>query len=165
MRFQSMHQVTLSANKIAYTPMTDKTYFTSRLARFASKKYQLAFGLAATSESYLLPEELLEGAFECVRKMRVSPDSAHTMGAAAKAEVIALGELLQTEESAGLEKLSWATLLGHPAWIQIMTQCLKCLASMKFDLTEWENSTIPLQLDEAINAAAISPNFFRTGST
>jgi hypothetical protein len=116
--------------------MTERDYICSRLANLASVSSQRHYITHATKDEYLLPEELLENAHDCIRRTRTISAACGALPEAAVQEILALEPLLLaiTDEVLGSEHL----VDGEPAWICVRHQAARCLQLMGFDLAAWE---------------------------
>ncbi len=103
-----------------------------RLANLASVSSQRRYIRDATKDEYLLPEELLENAHDCIRRMRTIPAAREALPDEAVQAILALEPLLLavTDEVLASEGL----VDSEPTWIAVRQQAARCLQIMGFDL-------------------------------
>lgn len=112
------------------------------LAPLASEVVQERYIANATRSEYLVPEELLERAHAIVKLVQSGHQSTRSLGAEARAQILALAPLLSAELKAQLveRSLSSESLLHDPAWVAIRHQAAACLRALSFDLKAWEDA-------------------------
>ncbi|RQP21438.1 hypothetical protein DZC73_28600 [Albitalea terrae] len=110
------------------------------LAPLASEVAQAKYIANATPSEYLLPEELLEDAYDALRLVRECHPSAQALSAEARMQILALAPLLSAESNAHVVESSKSPelLLRHPTWVAIREQAAVCLRALGFDLKAWE---------------------------
>jgi hypothetical protein len=117
-------------------------YVAERLANLASELMQEKYIANATAAEYLLPEELLEDAYDIVRLVQTENDMVATLTSQAKQEILGLLPLLEEEASQGTVENCGSPheLLQSPTWVALRRQALACLQAMQFNLAAWECS-------------------------
>ena len=110
-----------------------------RLVRLASLAAQRRYVVRGTAQSYYLPEELLNDAYEAVRMASEMVHVRKTLAPEAAEHIAELERLLDGVElnrSGGLVEL----IESDAAWRAAREHAAACLALMKFDLRHWERS-------------------------
>jgi hypothetical protein len=107
-----------------------------RMAHLASLAVQRRYINHPTKDKYLLPEELLEDAHDCIRRVRTIPEARSALSSAAVQAVLDLEPLVLavTDEVICSEHL----VDGEPTWNAVRQQAARCLKAMDFDLAQWE---------------------------
>ena len=115
-------------------------YVAERLANLASELVQEKYIANATFAEYLLPEELLDDAYDIVRLVKTENDIVASLTSQAKKEILRLVPLLEEEANQDTVKncTSPRELLQTPTWVALRRQALTCLQVMQFDLAAWE---------------------------
>jgi HEAT repeat protein len=115
-------------------------YVAERLANLASELMQEKYIANATAAEYLLPEEILEDAYDIARLVKSENDIVASLTPQAKTEILRLVPLLEEEAIQGTVKncQSPRELLQSPTWMALRRQALACLQAMQFDLAAWE---------------------------
>jgi hypothetical protein len=116
--------------------MTERDKICGRLAPLASLAVQLRYIKHASKQEYLLPEELLENAHDCIRRMRTIPAARNALSRVAVQAILDLEPFLVaiTDESLASQSL----VDNDIAWSAVRDQADRCLSAMQFDLEEWE---------------------------
>ena len=116
--------------------MSERDNICLSLADLASISSQRRYISHATKDEYLLPEELLDNAHDCIRRMRTLPSAHGALSDAAVQAILDLEPLLLsvTNEVMKSERL----VDGEPTWRALREHAARCLEAMGFDLAEWE---------------------------
>jgi hypothetical protein len=132
----SLQTMPRKANNKPLHAMTERDSICKRLAYLASLTLQQRYINHATKDEYLLPEELLEDAHNCVRRMRTIPEARSALPGAAVQAILDLEPLLVavTDDVICSERL----VDGEPTWSAIRRHAARCLEVMDFDLEKWE---------------------------
>ena len=124
------------------------SYFTGRLAPLASERYQMQFGVSASSSEYVVASELLQGACECIEKLEGKPFhgalvvEAQSFSPEVKSHLQEIKNLLQSKEGLALENLDWSSLMKHPVWLAIRLHASGALSGLGVILEEWEKEEL-----------------------
>lgn len=113
-------------------------YFATRLGPLASARLQLKYGVSGTKDKYLLVSEILEGASECVERVRGNHRLADGLNSSARAAILTLGDILVEERQYGLAELPWAEVFVHPVWLRLRTAAEVALNALGTGLPAWE---------------------------
>src|SRR5437773_10306007 len=100
--------------------MSERDYICSRLAHMASLAVQRRYINHATKDEYLVPEELLEDAHDCIRRVRTVADARSALSSSAVQAILDLEPLLL----AVTEEVIWSEHLvgGEPIWRAVRQQ-------------------------------------------
>jgi hypothetical protein len=111
----------------------------NRLARLASLAAQRRYIVHGTCSEYYFPSELLNDADYVVRQVRTVPAVRGCLSAATVQAVLDFERLLDAAGTAVQSAASNEELVERDqAWCAIREHAARCLATMSFDLREWE---------------------------
>ena len=113
-----------------------REYFIARLSPMASIGYQQRYGLKASKDDYLLPDEVLEGVGECIRAVTSGAESSASLSPMEKESIRSLDALYR---GLGTPR-SWMDAVSSPQWILLRDAAAKVLAIMGFDIASWERA-------------------------
>lgn len=115
-------------------------FIAERLAHLASEIVQRKFVEQSTASEYLLPEDLLEDAYDVVRLVKTEHVSTSALSEEAKRQILMLEPLLAAEAELRVLETSHSAseLLTNPTWLALRLQARACLEAMDFDLHSWE---------------------------
>jgi len=109
------------------------------LSDLASLDLQRRYIIHATRDEYLLPEDVLNDAYDAVRQIRTLPRVQASVPTAAADAILALEPLLDAvvlpPDRNGLQHLVEQDL----AWRAAREQAARCLAILGFDLSQFEH--------------------------
>jgi hypothetical protein len=113
------------------------------LAALASLELQRRYIVHATRDEYYVPEELLEEAYDVVRRIREQSSIRESISDQAATEILALEPLLDSAveelEAMTLENYNPEQLVERAAsWRFAREQARRCLELLGFDLAQFE---------------------------
>lgn len=110
------------------------------LAQLASVAVQDKYIVHGTKDKYLVPEDLLESAFDFERLIRIfgSELSQAEGEALARFPQVVRERALAVQLDGAVDNA--ALVYADPAWLEIPSAAATCLATVGFDLREWERA-------------------------
>lgn len=112
-----------------------------RLAPLASLAAQRRYLVHGTRDEYLVPEELLNDAYDVVRQVRTMPAVRDALPASAVQAILDLDSLLDAVDGAEQRTQSNEQLVEHDAaWRAAREHVARCLDMVGFDLAGWEKT-------------------------
>jgi len=109
--------------------------FARQLVYLASTSLQERFGVRATRDSYVLLDDVLERASDCVRMVTSNHPMAAKLPAEVRAAILALEPRLSDDK---FSRLSWIEATVDPDWKALREQAASVFAAMGISLAEWE---------------------------